>query len=72
LAAPACVAIDSNIGAADSATISIRMIWLPYSPNQPSSNSKPQSPPQVNEECRKIDQVFGLTPVTWIDCAFGG
>ena len=29
LAAPACGAIDSNISAADSVTISIRMIWLP-------------------------------------------
>src|SRR5262249_27197421 len=28
LAAPACGAIDSNISAADSVTISIRMIWL--------------------------------------------
>src|SRR5262249_49076024 len=36
---------------------------VPFSPNQPSSNSKPQSPPQVNEECRKIDQVFGLTKI---------
>ena len=34
LAAPACGAIDSNISAADSVTISIRMIWLPVrSPN---------------------------------------
>src|SRR6516164_8188434 len=29
LAAPACGAIDSNISAADSVTISILMIWLP-------------------------------------------
>src|SRR5271157_1866101 len=29
LAAPACGTIDSNISAADSVTISIRMIWLP-------------------------------------------
>jgi hypothetical protein len=29
LAAPACGGIDSNISAADSVTISIRMIWLP-------------------------------------------
>jgi hypothetical protein len=28
LAAPACGVIDSNINAADSVTISIRMIWL--------------------------------------------
>src|SRR6516225_1967131 len=29
LAAPACGAFDSNISAADSVTISIRMVWLP-------------------------------------------
>ena len=32
LAAPACGRIDSNISAADSMTISIRMIWLPSPP----------------------------------------
>ena len=38
LAAPACGGIDSNISAADSVTISIRMIWLPFFPFKPWSS----------------------------------
>src|SRR6516162_5003069 len=44
LAAPACGAIDSNISAADSVTISIRMIWLPSAlTSQAVMNSPPHS-----------------------------
>ena len=43
LAAPACGAIDSNISAADSVTISIRMIWLPFS-QLPKHNMEYQRP----------------------------
>ena len=38
LAAPACGGVDSNISAADSVTISIRMIWLPFFPFKPWSS----------------------------------
>jgi hypothetical protein len=45
LAAPACGAIDSNISAADSVTISIRMIWLPVrSPNGTAIQAYPTAP----------------------------
>ena len=47
LAAPACGAIDSNISAADSVTISIRMIWLPSPLTSQVQTPKPQSPPHA-------------------------
>jgi hypothetical protein len=59
LAAPACGA--SNISAADSVTINIRMIWLPFSPNQPSSTFRGNSLPLLNTlalENRHVCRIF--------------